>query len=263
MHMVEKNLYAGGKKRALTLSYDDGSAHDRRLVAILDRYGIRGSFHLNSGCLGNGANIAKEEVRMLYANHEVSCHTVTHPQIALCPRATMVREILDDRRALEELVGYCVRGFSYPYGSFSDEVVSVMETLGIVYGRTVLTEESYAPPADPMRWKPTCHHENALRCIEPFKRALHPLPLLYVWGHSCEFDGRGNWDLIEMFCAEAGGLDDVWYATSLEIVDYLDALKRVVSSVDGSCIQNPSGIPVWLTVDGNTVEIAAGGVYHS
>src|SRR5665648_193123 len=65
--------FPGGKKSALTMSYDDGQIHDRRLVEIFDRYGIRGTFHLNSGTLDRPGFIRKEEVADLYRNHEVSC----------------------------------------------------------------------------------------------------------------------------------------------------------------------------------------------
>lgn len=42
------------------------------------------------------------------------------------------------------------------------------------------------------------------------------LYLMYVWGHSYEFDNDNNWELMERFCAMAGGRGDIWYATNLE-----------------------------------------------
>ena len=41
-----------GNYKVLTLSYDDGKITDRRLVDILNQNGIKGTFHLNSGYLG-------------------------------------------------------------------------------------------------------------------------------------------------------------------------------------------------------------------
>ncbi|MEJ0000406.1 MAG: hypothetical protein WDO13_15365 [Verrucomicrobiota bacterium] len=58
------------------------------------------------------------------------------------------------------------------------------------------------------------------------------LRLLYVWGHSYEFDRDKNWELIEQFGAKVGGRDDIWYATNIEIVDYCEALRRVEFSAD-------------------------------
>ena len=38
-----------GKMKALTFSYDDGVEQDIRLIEILDRYHLRGTFNLNPG----------------------------------------------------------------------------------------------------------------------------------------------------------------------------------------------------------------------
>ena len=50
--MKLKNIYTcfpGGKHKVLTMSYDDGRDSDVRLVGIFNQYGIKGTFHLNSG----------------------------------------------------------------------------------------------------------------------------------------------------------------------------------------------------------------------
>ena len=47
-----KNIYTcfpGGKHKALTMSYDDGRLSDRKLVELFNQYGLKGTFHLNSG----------------------------------------------------------------------------------------------------------------------------------------------------------------------------------------------------------------------
>ena len=48
-------LFPGGRKRALTLSYDDGMIYDRQLVDMFDRYKLKATFHLSSGKLGSKA----------------------------------------------------------------------------------------------------------------------------------------------------------------------------------------------------------------
>ena len=39
--------YPGFRKKALTLSYDDGVVQDARLMELLDRHGIKATFNLN------------------------------------------------------------------------------------------------------------------------------------------------------------------------------------------------------------------------
>ncbi|UUZ84487.1 hypothetical protein LJK88_12925 [Paenibacillus sp. P26] len=59
---IRYDLFPGGKTKALTLSFDDGREYDRRLVRIFNEYGLRGTFHLNSGFLGNPSYIEAGEV---------------------------------------------------------------------------------------------------------------------------------------------------------------------------------------------------------
>ena len=129
--------YPGGKHKALTMSYDDGKVQDRRLIEIFNRYGIRGTFHLNSGLFDRDERIDPAEIPTLYAGHEVACHTVTHPTIARCPLPEVAREVLDDRAALEKYTGYPVRGLSYPNGSLSREIEELLPACGIRYSRVV------------------------------------------------------------------------------------------------------------------------------
>jgi len=250
-----------GKHKVLTISYDDGRAADRKLVEIFNCYGIKGTFHLNSGLMGMGDRIPKEEVLRLYEGHEVSTHTVTHPTIARSPKEQLIEEIMDDRKNLENIVGYTIRGLSYPNGSYNQLIKEMLPFLGIEYARTVQSTGNFSIPDDFMEWHPTCHHNrNLLKLAEEFVQ-LHKkqyLYMMYVWGHSYEFDQDGNWDLIENFCDYIGNRDDIWYATNLQIVDYIKAFQNLKFSANSHFVYNPSAMSVWLSVDEQIVEIRAG-----
>ncbi|HUW32773.1 MAG TPA: polysaccharide deacetylase family protein [Planctomycetota bacterium] len=255
------NLFPGGRKKALTMSYDDGVIHDRRLVEIFNRYGIRGTFHLNSGKLRAPGYISASDVRELYAGHEVSVHTVTHPYLGDLPRELIVEEIVSDRKALEKLAGYPVRGMSYPFGTWDDRVLELLPACGIEYARTTESHRGFHIPRDFLTWGATCHHKfDLLDLVRQFAAPSHwfRLPLFYVWGHSYEFENDKNWGLIEEFCKVVSGDDSTWYATNIEIVDYVQAIRRVQSSADGTMLRNPSAISVWLTADGQPREIKPG-----
>ena len=56
-----KYIYPDGKPKALTFSYDDGEHYDRRLVGIFNEYGLKGTFHLNSGNLGKQMEILEQD----------------------------------------------------------------------------------------------------------------------------------------------------------------------------------------------------------
>ena len=48
--MVRKFMrYPGGRGKAVTISYDDGVQQDIEMIALMRKYGIKGTFNLNSG----------------------------------------------------------------------------------------------------------------------------------------------------------------------------------------------------------------------
>jgi len=85
------------------------------------------------------------------------------------------------------------------------------------------------------------------------------LKLMYVWGHSYEFEDRDNWNVIEEFCEYMGGRDDIWYATNIEIIDYMEAAKRLRFSCDCTRVSNPNSISVWLNLNDGTIREIGGG----
>lgn len=257
------NLFPDGKSKAMTFSYDDGVLQDRRLVALLNTFGLKGTFHLNSG--RTGGCVCGDEIRTLYAGHEVAVHSVTHPSLAFVPRTVMMNEVWEDRRNLEAIVGYPVTGMSYPNGSTGPEVVDVLRACGIVYSRTTLSTRQFNFPEEFLLWHPTCHHREALGLVTMFKEAKRKdrPTLFYVWGHSYEFDRNqpdNNWEMMEQFCAAVARDEAVWYATNIELYRYREALKSLEFSVDGALVRNPSALDVWLTAEGRPVRVPGGGL---
>lgn len=263
--MNEKNLhiiypfFPEGRQKVLTMSYDDGCVEDRRLVEIFNKYRIKGTFHLNGG-LDDG-RIPSSEWKELYKGHEVSCHTYLHPAIHRFPIEQVMLQVLEDRKTLEEAVGYPVRGMSYPYGVFSDEIVKHIPATGIRYSRTVISTHNFEMPTEYLLWNPTCHHnDNLMEKAEEFLNIEknRGLCLMYVWGHSYEFERQNNWELIDEFCQYISGRDDIWYATNIEIVDYMEAVSRLQYTINGEAVYNPSAQDVWLQVDYKMVKATAG-----
>lgn len=259
------HCFPGGAFKVLTMSYDDGKEADRRLISIFNKHRIKGTFHLNGGLIGadrTGQRILAEEIPTLYQGHEISCHTVTHPTIARCPLPLVAQQILEDRRILEKLAGYPVRGLSYPNGSYNQEIVDMLPGLGIEYSRVVGNTDSFAIPEDFLRWKSTCHHNHNLlelgqKFLELNKKQY--LYMMYVWGHSYEFDNNNNWELIEEFCAMMGGQENIWYATNIQIVDYMNVLKGLKFTCEGDTVYNPSASPVWLSINNDQIVKVEGG----
>ena len=250
--MAIYTCFPGGKAKALTMSYDDGRTQDIRLVEIFNKYGIRGTFNINYGPISrkNSQRVSPEQVKALYAGHEVATHALDHPTLERCPITEIVQQIMDDRKGLEALTGTLVRGHAYPNGSFTPEIMQLLPSLGIAYARTWSDNPNFNPPKDLYEWEPTCHHTNP-KLMEYAKEFAENekyqyLQLMMVAGHSFEFDNDDNWELIEEFCSYMGNRDDIWYATNIEIVDYLAASRNLRYSADHKTVYNPNAQTVWV-----------------
>ena len=244
--------FPGGKHKVLTMSYDDGKKQDRRLVSLFNEYGIKGTFNINGGIEGDERRIPFEEYKALYEGHEVACHTWSHPTIERCPLTMVAQEIIEDRKKLEAMTGYPVRGLAYPNGSYSKEIIDMLPALGIRYGRIVGNTDDFKFPENFLEWKATCHHNHNLLELGQQFVDLHKkqyLYCMYVWGHSYEFDDKDNWDVMEDFCKLVANRDDIWYATNIEIVDYMDVVKAAQFSADGSFVHNPMAKSLWLCIN--------------
>ena len=255
--------FPGFKEKAVTLSYDDGVAQDKRLVQIMRKNGLKGTFNLNSGLFPqeSGWHMTAAEVLDLYTGSgmEVAVHGQVHLSLANVDSAIAANDVLQDRLALEKLFGCVVKGMAYANGSYNDEVVDILKTCGIEYARTVISTKQFELPTDWLRLEATCHHNNP-QLMELVKTFLDIKPdpirlqkftpkLFYLWGHSYEFDNDNNWEVIEKFAEAIGGREDIWYATNGEIYAYTKAFDSLRWSADGKLVHNPSGTDVYLFVN--------------
>ena len=218
-------------RKIITLSYDDAVKQDRRLVEILNRYGLKATFNLNSGLLGtenfltiDGRRVAHDkieraELASLYRGHEVAAHTLTHPHLTSLLDGEIVRQVEGDRLALSEIVGYEVVGMAYPGGGFqnSDRVErQIREHTGIKYARTISLSYSFDKTPNLFRYKPTAFHLDFATNYQLFDEflATEKDAIFYIWGHSYELDTHDTWAELEKFFAHISNREGVEYLTN-------------------------------------------------
>lgn len=269
-------LFPNAKNKALILSYDDGRTEDRQLVQLFNKYKLPGTFHLNSNKLGSPNYLTKNEIKTLFQGHEVSVHSANHPNLVDLNRLDVIQEVMQDRKELERLMGYPVRGMAYPFGNTNDAVIDVIHELGIDYARTVGDTYNFEIPTNYLSWFPTMHQfakaywepnqpEKDKQELEKFyaviEEFLHTnkLAVMDIWGHSWEMGNDPNkWAETEKFLQLLANNIAIHYSTHLDLVDYLHAFKNLKFSVDKTSVTNPSAIPVWFTVDQKVYEVKGG-----
>ena len=75
-----------------------------------------------------------------------------------------------------------------------------------------------------------------------------------VWGHSYEFNDQDNWHVIENFCEKMANRPEIWYATPIDICDYVTATRRAHTNTDGNRILNTSGLTLWVKSENGPVQ---------
>ncbi len=270
--MVLFDRYPGGKKYACTFSYDDGCPQDRRLVELFNKYGIKCTFNMCSSIAMKtwGEAIKLHELSTLFAGHEIAAHAHNHPHLERMPLTAQYEQIIKDREMFEPYYGKIVRGLAYPYGTYSEDTFTAMRTAGIVYGRTVDSNpNTFAPPATDaefMTWAPTTHHNEAATPVKKFIYNVEKAPwraggLLYIWGHAYEFDNADapvKWEEFEAMLAQlAAHKDDIWFATNIEVYDYIKATQAIRTSVNGKILYNPTDTDVWVSDGDKDIKIPA------
>lgn len=271
--------YPEGKVKALTFSYDDGLPQDKRLAELFNKYGMKATFNFNCECMKT-FNFTKEQIKeyFLSKGHEIAVHGANHRANGNLRPIEGIRDVLDCRLELEEKCDCIIRGMAYPdcginrmsnFGTY-EMVKQYLAELDIAYARSLGGDNnSFVLPTDFHNWIPSAHHNNPqiMEYIEEFltldtsTKVYHTrrFPrLLYIWGHSSEFDEKNNWEHIEKICKMLSDNDEIWYATNIEIFDYVEAYKRLRYSADGHLVYNPALFTMWIDVDGKVHNIDPG-----
>lgn len=251
-----KKLYPGGKRKAFNITYDDGVQQDVRFVQLLNRYGLKGTFNLNSElmrsefswthpCGMEVKRLSETRAKGLYDGHEIASHTLTHPYMHDLSEGELMYQLGRDRENLEALFGCPVRGFAVPFDYYSDAIAGCAARCGFEYARMSEFSGSYSPCTDWYHWKTGVYHiePNLTDFVAGFLNTEQELAVCQIVGHSYDLDAENLWGTMELICAAVAAQPDVWFCTNLELVRYLKAMERL----DGA---NRSDMDLWIETDG-------------
>lgn len=266
--------FPNGRRKAFTISYDDNVTQDERLIELMRKYEIKGTFNIIPGWFAKEgtvfpvgeiyANVTKKKALEIYKDEliEVANHGFNHKKMTTLSKLLQMEDIIKCRKKLENMFGKITTGFAYPYGWYDESLIEVLRDAGISYARTVCSTGEFMLPDDWLELHPTCHHddERLEQLAEQFLNdeiSEHPY-MFYVWGHTFEFDQNDNWEVISSLFEKISGKEDVWYATNGEICEYHKAYQKLVFSADGSRIFNPTSTDLWAEIDHKLMLLPAG-----
>lgn len=224
--------------KKLTFSYDDGVIQDIRLIELLNKYGMKGTFNLNSELFSQAYDLHVGDkmishhkvdacdVKHIYQGHEVAVHTLTHPNLKdVVDDKEVIRQVEEDRLKLSSLCGYEVEGMAYPCGGacFNDRVIDLIKNnTGVKYARTTDSTYNFERPDRLLALNPSVYHLETDKMFELGEKFIDLKTdreqIFYVWGHSYEFEMYGFWDKFEEFLKMMSGRPDIEYCTNRECI---------------------------------------------
>ena len=248
-----EKFYPGGKKKAFNITYDDGVTQDVRFVELLNKYGLKGTFNLNSELMKNGSEwthetglvikrLSPDAVVDLYKGHEVASHTLTHPYMSDLSEEELMYQMGQDKKNLEQLFGRKVLGFAVPFDYYSELIAECAQKCGFEYARMSEERYSFTPPEDYFFWAAGIFHvmPGFPKFVEDFFESEEELALCQIVGHSYDLDIENMWELMETILKRIAEDKDIISMTNLELVKYLKAMRSAI--ISKSSIKNNSDI---------------------
>lgn len=208
----------------VALSYDDATLADERFIALLNRYGMKATLHINAGLYrslhphktGNQLRLPLNVMRNLYRLHEVAAHGFTHPDLTGLSSDQIDAELKQDIETLNCDFKQKTIGFAYPYGTYTPRVVERVKASGLLYARTIKNTYKFALPLNPLRLHPTCHDNDPKlpALIDKFLALPASEDALFIlWGHSYEFEVEKRWGSFEETLKRLSRQPGVHYGT--------------------------------------------------
>ena len=218
-------------KKYFTLSLDDGTTEDEKMIELLKKYGIKASFCINTGLMdgndvievaGNWRRMAFDYAKenKVYEGFDVISHGFRHKELTFLSDDEIISEIKNDAEKIRELTGVSPVGFAYPGGTayYNGYITSVMlSSTSIRFARDTNDTFSFRLPDNFMAWNPTCSIlDNRLFSVaEEFINAEPTEDMLfYAWDHPWAITAYNAWDKTERLLKMLSECDDIVFVTN-------------------------------------------------
>lgn len=247
-------------KFIITTSWDDGSIYDRRLVRLLKKYSIKGTFYISKefDYTPKGGEkverVSDDEAKVLYQDFEVGAHSITHTYFNDLDGEQIKEEVFSSKKYLEELLGRDIKVFCYPGGRHNDTAIEAIRSSGFLGARTTelfnfdvkdrflmpTTINCYPFPfgTGSAKIKASRFLKNirlAYRSNFPiralfgwkslakflFEKAENEKGVFHLWGHSWEIEKNGMWEDLEEVFKYISNKNNAEYMTNSEAIDFL------------------------------------------
>ena len=217
--------------KIVSLSFDDGTIYDKRFIALLNKYGLRATFNLNSGLKDfiwyyedkPIRRLNLEESKEIYKGHEVASHSLTHPYFSSLDEKRQIREVEEDILNLEKIFSRKIEGFAFPFIDQTEANIQVVKNnIDLKYIRcSIFTEKILPKDRYHVGINALYDDKDIYEKLERYKSNILPNSLFVIAGHSYEFEVKNDWEKIEKLLKYLKENDE------LLVLPLIDAIKLI------------------------------------
>ena len=202
-------------RKIFLLSFDDGTIWDKRFVELLNKYGMKATFNLNSGLedfvweFEDRLAVRRQKLTDTveqYRGHEVASHTQTHPWLNSLTPPQLAREVGEDCETIKDIFGLEEIGFGVPFTACGDREIKLIRKF-VRYIRLSEFAETFALPKDPYHIPIHGLYNDAdiREKIKQFADCGLENALFVMAGHSYELEVLGHWEYMEQLLQFVSG----------------------------------------------------------
>ena len=206
MGLIKSNFYKKPEVK-IEFSFDDGGKLDLRIVELLKKYCIQGTFYIVLDWVGTEGHLNWEDIKELdKEGFIIGSHSMMHPQdLKMLYDEQLHYEIQNSKDLLETALGHSISSFCYPHGRADERVKNKVKEAGYENARgtgkagiTKREDEFYLPGTIHIfqreEYKGKSIYEYAKEVIDKVKKEGG---YCNIWGHSLEISRDGNFGVLE------------------------------------------------------------------
>lgn len=205
MGLTTKNFYP--KKYIITTSWDDGQKTDLKIVDLLRKYKIPGTFYIVVDWVDKEGFLTWGDVKDIWKHGwEIGSHTMTHPEdLKKLYDEDLHYEIQSSKDIIENILGRQISKFCYPKGRADERVKSFVAQAGYIEARGT-GKPGIIEARDKLYLPGTIHvfqrKEYGNKSILDFAREIidkvkREGGYCNIWGHSKELEKYGLFGILE------------------------------------------------------------------
>ncbi len=117
-------------QKNITVSVDDGHPLDLKVAEMLAEKGIKATFYIPIKNREGRPTLKSSQIKRLSKEFDIGAHTYNHLDLTTVSEVVAKQEIVNGKKALQEIIGKEVSSFCPPRGKFNLRIIKIVKEAG-------------------------------------------------------------------------------------------------------------------------------------